>query len=169
MVAWVSGRQRQAALVLGGGKESQVAPPPPRYPRKHQGRTWRHICIRQGKGRKCFWQPKGQSVALSVCLPPQVALKMCQPGPCGLCVTRRPSCQGWGRNQFGLRLSPELRTAGVPVLGRSSFTHWLIRSCHTHRLLSPWMSSLDVLPRASLWDFPVLFILTRKRKCGETK
>lgn len=69
-----------------------------------------------------------------------LALKMCQPWPCGLCVSRRPSCGGWERKQFGLRFSPELRTAGVPVLG-SSFTHWLIRSSHTHRLRPPWTSS----------------------------
>lgn len=35
--------------------------------------------VSEGRGRKCFQQSKGQYVALSVCLPPPVAPKMCRP------------------------------------------------------------------------------------------
>lgn len=74
MVAWASGRQRQAALALGGANEPQMPP----HPRKYQGKVWRYICIGgqrhicigepggtsvlEGRGRKGFWHPEGENV-----------------------------------------------------------------------------------------------------------
>lgn len=55
MVAWASGRQRQASLALGGGKESQMPP----HPRKHQARAWRYICI-GGQRQKMFLATRRQ-------------------------------------------------------------------------------------------------------------
>lgn len=70
----------------------------------------------------------------------------------------------WGRKWFGLRPSPELRTAGVPVLGRSSFTHWLIHSPHTTGSFLPGCP-----PQSVLVGFSCPVYMTRKLKYGETK
>ena len=95
MVAWASGRQRQAALALGGAKEPQMPP----HPRKYQGRVWRRISIGGQRQKMFLASRRRQCMALTMCLPPQVALKKCQP------LAQWPLCEqeaqgkGWSRKQ----------------------------------------------------------------------
>lgn len=91
-----------------------------------------------------------QCVALTECLPPQVALKMCQPLAQGPLSEWEAQPQGMNRKQVGPRLSPKLGTSGVPV--GQKFIHSLAHSLNAHPR-APSSSMCVLLRAAFLWDF----------------